>query len=57
MRAKMWGTLVGWNKEPVPATLGVHDDADRIADFETWLKPELASPMWRTRPVNDGRIE
>jgi hypothetical protein len=26
------------------AALGVHDDADRVSDFETWLSPPPASP-------------
>ena len=26
------------------AALGVHEDADRMSDFETWLRPGPASP-------------
>ena len=26
------------------AALGVHEDVDRIADFETWLSPPPADP-------------
>jgi hypothetical protein len=32
--------------------LGVHDDADRIADFETWLSPPPADPSVEHEPLS-----